>query len=128
MEVLASYWMRPPRHREGSGAGALAGLITASGSAPTLTSVRVVRLSVVGTEAALRSQFGQPPAGMGVPWRDLGVGPATPVSPALGIVGSAICCGLGILLAAALGAVGGAVSAFARGARAASVTAPDRHE
>lgn len=103
--LLAAYWAEAPGDAgKGAGAGALAGLITGLTYGLTLMVVNVLRLTVGGAEATLRRQFRQLPPGMREPWHDVGVGPGV-----LWLGTAALCCGLVIVLAPALGAAGGAI-------------------
>ncbi len=103
--ILAAYWAESPRDvGQGAGAGAVAGLITGLAGGFSLMIINLVRFTGPGAEATLRRQFRQFPPGMRYPWPNIGVGPA-----ALGIAGAALCCGLGMVLAVALGAAGGAI-------------------
>ena len=56
-------------------------------------------------------QFRQLPPEIRDAWGDLGLDPSMMASPGWAIGGSVLCCGLGMLLAAALGAAGAAVTA-----------------
>jgi hypothetical protein len=108
--VLAAYWMEPPRDvGRGAGSGAVAGLITAFAGGFTTIIVNAVRFTVGGGEATLRRQFRQLPPEILEQWRDLGLDPGMLANPAWAVGTSALCCGLGMLLAAALGAAGGAI-------------------
>jgi hypothetical protein len=55
-------------------------------------------------------QFQQLPPEFREPWRDLGIDPSMLAQPGWAIGSSALCCGLGLLLAAALGAAGAAIT------------------
>jgi hypothetical protein len=114
--VLAATWMAPPRDAgKGAGSGAVAGLITAFGGGITNVIVSAVRFTVGGGRAAVLRQFEQLPPGLRESWRDLGLDPSMLATPGWAIGGSALCCGLGLLLAAALGAAGGAIAVSLRG-------------
>jgi len=102
--ILAAYWAESPRDAgKGAGAGALAGLVSGVAYGLTLVVVNVLGVTVGGADATLRRQFRQLPPGMRTPWHDVGVGPGV-----LLIGTAALCCGLGTVLAVALGAAGGA--------------------
>lgn len=127
--VLAAYWTKPPRDvGRGAGAGAVAGLITAFAGGLTTVVVNTLRFTVGGAEATLRRQFRQLPPGMREPWRDLGLDPGLLATPVFAVGSSAVCCGLGMLVAAALGAAGGAIFASMRRAGADSMSAPEQRE
>ena len=109
--VLTATWMEPPRDAsKGAGGGAVAGLITALAGGITNLIISVVRFTVGGGQAAIMRQFRQLPPELREPWRDLDIDPRVLASPGFAIGGSALCCGLGLLLAAALGAAGGAIT------------------
>ena len=109
--VLAANWMEPPRDAgKGAGGGAVAGLITALAGGITNLVASVIRFTVGGGQAAIMGQFRNLPPELREPFGDLGVDPGTLASPVWAIGSSALCCGLGLLLAAALGAAGGAIS------------------
>lgn len=113
--VLAAIWMEPPRDAgKGAGNGAVAGLIAALGGGITNVIVSAVRFTVGGGQAAMMRQFRQLPPEFREPWRDLGIDPSMLARPGWAIGGSALCCGLGLLLAAALGAAGGAITVSLR--------------
>ncbi len=108
--VLAATWMQPPRDAgKGAGSGAVAGLITALGGGITNVIVSAIRFTVGGGQAAVMRQFRQLPPEFREPWRDLGIDPSVLAQPGWAIGSSALCCALGLLLAAALGAAGGAI-------------------
>jgi hypothetical protein len=109
--VLAASWIEPPRDAgKGAGNGAIAGLITALGGGITSVIVSAIRFTVGGGQAAVMRQFRQLPPEFREPWRDLGLDPNMLARPGWAIGSSAVCCGLGLLLAAALGAAAGAIT------------------
>lgn len=113
--VLAASWMEPPRDAgKGAGNGAIAGLITALGGGITSVIVSAIRFTVGGGQAAVMRQFRQLPPEFREPWRDLGLDPNMLARPGWAIGSSAVCCGLGLLLAAALGAAAGAITVSLR--------------
>ncbi|MFO7741611.1 MAG: hypothetical protein R6X31_04770 [Anaerolineae bacterium] len=127
--VLAAYWTKPPRDvGRGAGAGAVAGLITAFAGGLTTVVVNTLRFTVGGAEATLRRQFRQLPPGMREPWRDWGIDPRVLTTPAFTVGFSAVCCGLGMLLAAALGAAGGAILVSLQRDDTSSTIPPERIE
>lgn len=91
---------------EGAKAGAVAGAITALGGGIVSTLISIVRVALGQTTQALS----QIPPDQLRQLRDAGIDPALFTS-AGGVIGIAsCCCVLGILIAAALGAGGGALS------------------
>ncbi len=113
--VLAAKWMEGPRDAgKAAGSGAVAGVITALGGGITTVVINVIRFTLGRGHVALMNQFRQLPPEMLRLWRDLGVDPTMLASPGWAIGGSVLCCGLGLLVAAALGAAGGAVGASLR--------------
>ena len=109
--VLAANWMEPPRDvGKAAGGGAVAGLITGLVGGMANVIISTVRFTVGGGQAAMVRQLEQLPPDVLEQLRDLGVRPGAFASPGWAIGGSAICCGLGLLLAAALGAAGGAIA------------------
>lgn len=109
--VLTARWMEPPREPgKAAGQGAVAGLVAALGWGITNLVISVIRFAVGGGQAAVMRQFRQLPPELRESWRDLGFDPSTLASPLVGVGGSALCCGLALLLAAALGAAGGAIT------------------
>ena len=110
--VLAANWMEPPRDAgKGAGSGAIAGLITALVGGIVNVIISVARFTIGGGEAAMMRQLEQLPPEYLEPLRDLGISPGALVGPEWAIGGSALCCGAGLLVAAALGAIGGAITA-----------------
>lgn len=108
--VLAAYWMEPPRDvGRAAGAGAVAGLITALVGGLTTVVINAFRFSVGGAGATLQRQLRQLPPQLLEQWRDLGIDPRVLARPGWAVGSSAVCCGLGMVLAAALGAAGGAI-------------------
>lgn len=109
--VLAAYWMEPPRDAgKAAGSGAVAGLITALGGGLTTIVINAFRFSVGNAQAMLQRQLRQLPPELLEQWRDLGLDPGMLASPGWAVGSSAVCCGLGMVLAAALGAAGGAIT------------------
>lgn len=110
--VLAAYWMEPPR-KAGPAAkqGAIAGLITALVGGFTNIIVSTIRFSVAGGQAAVMRQLRQLPPEALRQLEELGIQPGAFASLGSVIGLQAVCCTLGLLLAAALGAAGGAIMA-----------------
>lgn len=109
--VLAAYWMLPPRAAgpaagQGAMAAALAGLI--GGIVSTI--VTVVQMAMTDT-ATIMSQI---PAESLEQLEAAGIDPATFTNPAWGFGVGAMCCVGGIIIAAILGAIGGAILAAVR--------------
>jgi len=110
--VLVALWMDAPRQAgKAAGGGAVAGLITAFGGGVTNLVISVIQFTVGGGATAMMRQFRQLPPEIRDSWRDLGLDPSMLANPGWAIGGTALCCGLGMLLAAALGAAGAAVTA-----------------
>jgi len=110
--VLAAYWLVPPRTAgEGAGAGAIAGVITALVGGVVNMIVGAIQFSVAGGASSVMRNI--PPEVMSQ-LRDAGINPGdfANIGAVLGI--SAICCVFGLVLAALLGAVGGAIMAAAK--------------
>jgi hypothetical protein len=110
--VLAANWMDPPREvGKAAGSGAVAGLITALVGGIANMIISAIRFAIGGGQAAMMRQLEQLPPEVFDQLRDLGIRPGALASPGWAIGGSAVCCGLGLVLAAALGAAGGAIMA-----------------
>ncbi len=110
--VLVALWMEAPRQAgKAAGGGAVAGLITAFGGGIASLIISVIQFTVGGGGATMMRQFRQLPPEIRDAWGDLGLDPSMMASPGWAIGGSVLCCGLGMLLAAALGAAGAAVTA-----------------
>ncbi len=106
--VLAAYWMPPVRMAgqaagEGAGAATLAALI---GGVVNIV-IATVQMAVTDT-AAILSQF--PPEAL-QQFEEAGVDPTLFMGPGAGALAGSVCCIAGLILAAILGAVGGAVFA-----------------
>jgi len=110
--ILAGYWLQPPRTAgAGAGAGAIAGLITAAVGGVVNMIVGVIQFSIAGGPSAVLSQL---PPEMLSQLRDAGVDPGLFASTG-GVLGiGAVCCMFGLVLAAMLGAIGGAILAAAK--------------
>jgi hypothetical protein len=109
--VLAANWMEPPREvGKGAGSGAVAGLITGLAGGVTNLIVSAARFAVGGGQAAIMRQLEQLPPEVWEQMRDLGISPRTLASPGWAVGSSTVCCGVGLLVAAALGAAGGAIA------------------
>jgi len=110
--ALAAYWLPVPRTTgDGAGAGAIAGVVTGIIGGILGMIVSAIQFTITGGGAAILSQIPQESLDA---LRDAGVDPswltgATSIGAAVGV--GAICCVVGMVIAAALGAVGGAVLA-----------------
>jgi hypothetical protein len=110
--VLAAYWLTPPRTTgDGAGAGAVAGVVTALVGGLVSMVVNAIQFSLMGGQAAIMSQM--PPDALNQ-LRDAGIDPGIFASVGGIVAISAGCCMIGLVLAAILGAIGGAVMAAAR--------------
>jgi len=112
--ALAAYWMTPPRTAGvGAGAGAIAGLITGVVEGIVNMIIAGVRFASIGGQQAIISQI--PPEVMEQlieQLGDAGLELARAMTSIGGVLGmSALCCVVGIAVAAGLGAAGGAVMA-----------------
>jgi hypothetical protein len=109
--VLAAIWLEEPRDPgKGAASGAVAGSITALGGGITRVIMSTIRFTVGGGQAAVMRQFRQLPPELRQPWRDLGLDPGMLARPGWAVGSSALCCGFGLVLAAALGAAAGAIT------------------
>ena len=108
--VLAAYWLTPPRTAgAGAGAGAIAGLITSLVGGVVNMIVAGIRFAVAGGVDMPMSQI---PPELLEQMGEAGVEIMAFVATIGGVlVVSAICCVLGLALAAGLGAIGGAIMA-----------------
>jgi hypothetical protein len=109
--VLAAYWM-PPRREAGSaaGQGAMAAALAALISGVVSTVITTVQMAVTDTSAVLS----QLPAESLQQLQEAGVDPSLFMGPGFGAAIGSLCCVAGLILAAILGAVGGAVFAGLR--------------
>jgi hypothetical protein len=73
--------------------------------------ISAARFAVGGGQAAVMRQLEQLPPEVFEQMRDLGIQPGALASPGWAIGSSTVCCGLGLVVAAALGAAGGAIMA-----------------
>jgi len=109
--ALAAYWLTPPRTAGGgAGVGAVAGLVTAIIGG-------IFGMIATGLQFALTdtaSILAQMPRESLDALRDAGMDPALFTSPVMGIAVSGVCCLVGMVIAAALGAIGGAIFAAVR--------------
>jgi hypothetical protein len=106
--VLAAYWLPPIRTAgAGAGQGALAALVAALIGGIVQTIVATIQMAVTDT-AAILSQI---PAETMQQLEEAGVDPALFTGPTAGVLAGSVCCIGGLILAAILGAIGGAVFA-----------------
>lgn len=112
--ALAAYWIVPPRTMgAGAGQGALAGLIAAA-----IGGIVGIGVNVVGATALAPLQVAmlrQLPPEMLQAMVQSGFDPSMLTGAGTGVVetvtGGAMCCGVGLVIAAALGALGGLIFA-----------------
>jgi hypothetical protein len=110
--ALAAYWTDPPRATgDCAGKGAIAGLITSAVGGVVSGIINAARFAITGGTANVMSQL--PPEAI-QQLRDAGIDPAIfagggGIAAVLGV--SAVCCLVGLALAAGLGAAGGAIMA-----------------
>lgn len=106
--VLAAFWMPPPRQAgPAAGQGAMAGAVSGVIGGIVYTIVSTIQLALTDT-AALLAQL--PPETL-QQFEDAGLDPSLFVGPNVGLLCGAGCCLIGVILAAILGAIGGAVFA-----------------
>jgi hypothetical protein len=106
--MLAAYWMPPPRMAgSGAGQGALAAVLAALIGGAVSTIIAVIQFAVADTAAILS----QVPAESLQQLEEMGIDPSFLVGPGAGAMYGSVCCLIGLILAAILGAVGGAVFA-----------------
>jgi hypothetical protein len=110
--ALAGYWLAPVRQAgQGAGQGALAGLIAGFVSGIVRTLLAPASLALSGGPQAIISQL--PPESLQA-FRSAGVDPSTFFGPGMLAGFTAVCClPAGLLLGAALGALGGLIYASA---------------
>jgi hypothetical protein len=89
----------------------VAGLIAALVGGIANVVISAARFATGGGQAAMMRQLEQLPPEVFEQLRDLGIRPGSLANPAWAIGSSAVCCGVGLLVAAVLGAAGGAVTA-----------------
>lgn len=107
--ALAAYWLPPVRTTgNGASAGALAGAIAAIVSGIANMIIAALRFAISGGAGAMMRQI---PPGVMRQFHEAGVDPRLFASIG-GVIGaSAVCCVLGLILAAILGALGGVILA-----------------
>jgi hypothetical protein len=110
--ALAAYWLPIPRSvGDGAGTGAIAGIVTGIIGGIFSMIVSGINFAITGGSAAILSQIPQESLDA---LRDAGLDPATftGFGAVLGI--SAFCCVVSMVIAVALGAIGGAIFAAAK--------------
>jgi hypothetical protein len=109
--ALAAYWMPPVREGgAAAGQGTLAALLAAVIGGIVNTIIITIQMSIADT-AAILSQI---PAESLDQMRMAGLDPAAFTGPTAGVLFGGSCCVGGLILAAILGAIGGAVFAAIR--------------
>lgn len=109
--ALAAYWMLPPRVAgPAAGQGAMAAALAALIGGIVTTIITAVQMAVTDT-ATVMSQI--PPESL-EQLEAAGIDPAVFTSPGMGLGVGAVCCVGGIIIAALLGAIGGAILAAVR--------------
>jgi hypothetical protein len=107
--VLAAYWLPIPRSvGDGAGAGAIAGLVTGVIGGISNMIVSGLQFAITGGSAAILSQIPQESLDA---IRDAGLDPAMFTGIGFVLSVGAFCCLVGMVIAVALGAIGGAVFA-----------------
>ena len=113
--VMTANWMAPPPPAgKAARGGAVAGTITALAGGITSSILTLVQYAMVGGVAPVIPQIEVLPPELRDSWGDLGMDPNALADPAWAIGSSALCCSAGLLVAAALGAAGGAMTAYAK--------------
>lgn len=110
--VLAAYWLPTPRSAgDGAGAGAIAGVVSGIIGGIFGMIASGIQFAIRGGSAAVLSQI---PQEFLDALTEIGLDPAmfTSIGAVLGI--GAFCCVLGMVIAAVLGAIGGAIFASAQ--------------
>lgn len=106
--VLAAYWMPPTRMAgTAAGQGAMAAALAALIGGVVNTIITTAQLALTDTSAILS----QLPADQLQQLREAGIDPSMFAGPGAGVAVGSLCCLTGLILAAILGAVGGAVFA-----------------
>ena len=110
--ALAAYWLPPVRTAgEGAGAGAIAGVVTGIVGGIANMIIAALRFAISGGPGAAMRQMGQLSPEVMRQLYDAGVDPRIFASIG-GVIGvSAVCCVIGLVIAAVLGAIGGVIFA-----------------
>ena len=105
---LAAFWMPPLREAgAAAGQGALAAVLAAFVGGIVFAIITTIQMAVTDSAAVL-SQV--PPESI-QQLEELGMDPALFVGPGAGALCGSACCLIGVIVAAALGAIGGAIFA-----------------
>jgi hypothetical protein len=106
--ALAAYWIPPVRMAgQGAGQGALAAVVAGLVGGIVNTIIATIQMAVTDT-ASILSQI---PGDALQQMQQAGVDPALFVGPTAGVLFGSVCCFGGVILAAILGAIGGAIFA-----------------
>jgi len=106
--VLAAYWIPPVRMAgQAAGQGALAAALAALVGGVVNTIISAVQMALTDKSAILA----QIPAESLEQLRQAGIDPSTFIGPGAGVGVGSLCCITGLIFAAILGAVGGAIFA-----------------
>jgi hypothetical protein len=113
--ALAAYWLPPTRTAgDGAGAGAIAGVVAGIVGGIVNSIIAAIQFAISGGPGTMMSQMRQLPPEVMDPLYQAGVDPALFASIG-GVIGvSAVCCVIGFILAAVLGAIGGVIFAAAK--------------
>ena len=115
--ALAAYWLPPVRTAgDSAGAGAIAGVVAGIVGGIVNMIISALRFTISGGPEAAMRQMGQLPPEVMRELQQTGIDPSifagTSIAGVIGI--SAMCCVLGFILAAVLGAIGGVIFAAAK--------------
>ncbi|MEW5958946.1 MAG: hypothetical protein AB1801_14535 [Chloroflexota bacterium] len=109
--VLAAYWMAPPRTTSGGATnGAMAAVVAGLVSGLVNLVISGIYFAITGSSQMMQALADLPPEQLAA-LTEAGIDPSLLAGGAgiAGVLGlSAVCCGLGLVIAAALGAAGGA--------------------
>jgi len=109
--ALAAYWLPPVREAgQGAGQGALAAMLAAVIGGIVNTIVATIQMSLTDTATVLS----QIPPDVLRQLQEAGVDPSMFLGPTAGVMYGGMCCVGGLIIAAILGAIGGAVVAAIR--------------
>jgi hypothetical protein len=115
--ALAAYWLPPVRTAgESASAGAIAGVVAGIVGGIVNMMIAAFQFTISGGSGAMMRQMGQLPPEVMRELQQTGIDPrifaGTSIAGVIGI--SAMCCVLGFILAALLGAIGGVIFAAAK--------------
>ncbi|HID61304.1 MAG TPA: hypothetical protein EYP49_00945 [Anaerolineae bacterium] len=109
--ALAAYWLPPVRTAgSGAGAGALAGVIAAIIGGIVNMIIAAIRVAITGPRA-MATQI--PPDAMR-PLAEMGIDPTIFMGFGGAMIFGSICCVIGLVIAAVLGAIGGIILAVVK--------------